>query len=157
AGAGCACLLTIFLMRWLQGPAGLLAPAGLAALACWCLFRRASFTRGEALLGGFLVLIVVAGHPALRTSLSLRLTETPLLERWNEHSRILALPISTPHFPVAFVIDRTASTDLPRVAPRPQESPVRPEAWWIQGISNLAYRLGRPLERAAVIGVGGGR
>jgi hypothetical protein len=40
--------------------------------------------------------------------------------------------------------------------PRAAGAPPPVEPWWGQSVSHFAYQLGRPIERAAIIGVGGG-
>jgi MFS family permease len=156
--AGAACVAVIFLMRIVQGPASVLAATALAALAGWVASPKQGRMRFVALA---LVLISCLGLATNVTGggrwLSFQLAEQPVMERWNEHSRVLVLEGTDDRRALSFVIDRTASTDMQRIPPRVEGGPIVREEWWDKGTNNLAYRLGRPLERTAVIGVGGGR
>jgi MFS family permease len=155
--AGAACVAVIFLMRIVQGPASVLAATALAALAGWVASPKQGRMRFVALA---LVLISCLGLARnLRDGrwLSFQLAEQPVMEQWNEHSRVVVLEGPDDRRALSFVIDKTASTDMQRIPPRVEGGPIVPEGWWDKGTNNLAYRLGRPLERTAVIGVGGGR
>jgi hypothetical protein len=155
--AGAACGAAIFVMRIVQGPASLFTATALAALAGWVVSPKQGRLRFVALA---LVLISCVGLARNVAGggrfLSFQLAERPVLERWNEHSRIIVLEHSN-NRGLSFVIDKTAETVLTRIPPRVEGGPIVPAEWWDKGTNNLAYRLGRPLERTAVIGVGGGR
>lgn len=152
--AGLACLACIPLMRVLQGPAALLAPVLLAAAAAFAVAPPATKLRlgagGAAVAAAAAIGLNVASD---RLPLRLPLREEPAFEGWNDHSRVVAW-VGQPH---GFIkIDKTAGTLMPGVARRLPGDPVPVEAWWTRGVNHLAYRLDRPLERTAVIGVGGG-
>lgn len=158
AAAGAACLGAIFLLRSVQGPASLLVPTLLAALAGYAMRPKRATSRASALILAALSAAGIVGNIASDGRfLSLPLTEKPVLEKWNEHSRILVLKGGVEKNWLSFVIDKTAATGLPKVRPRSPGDPIPVEAWWAKEVNNLGYRLGRPLQRTAVIGVGGGR
>jgi hypothetical protein len=79
----------------------------------------------------------------------------PLYEAWNEHSRIFVDPV-TPDSRLV-VIDRSAATFLMNSPPEPDGTPPLPKPWWDKGPQYTVYRLGRPVDDVAIIGVGGGR
>src|SRR5262249_27708100 len=85
--------------------------------------------------GGQLLRLKTAGGP-------------PKEDRWNEHSRVRVFDDGTVRF---LVIDRSAATFM-----RHLPSPVQPDASWAGGAQYVVYRTGRPLQNAAIIGVGGG-
>ena len=158
AAAGTACLGAIFLLRTVQGPASLLVATLLAALAAFTLLPKRGTNRLSALLLAALSAAGIIGNIASDGRfLSLPLTEKPVLEKWNEHSRILVLNGGVEKSWHWFVIDKTAATGLPRVRPRPAGGPIPVDDWWAKDVNNIGYRLGRQLKRTAVIGVGGGR
>ena len=158
AAAGAACLGAIFVLRTVQGPASLLVATLLAALAGYAMRPERLRNRvGSLLLAALSAAGILGNIVSDGRFLSLPLTETPVLERWNEHSRILVLDEGTEKRWLSFVIDKTAATGLPKVRPRAAGDPIPIDAWWAKEVKNLGYRLGRPLKRTAVIGVGGGR
>ncbi len=153
--AATACLVAILLMRTLQGTATLLAPAALAALAGAAVTKRAAYRAG-CLLTAVAALSGVFANVASDGSF-LRLSASEyLFERWNEHSRIVVR--EQPSKPQAhlILIDRSAATPLRRISERQARGadPIYPN--WRASANYVAYLLGRPLPRVAIIGVGGG-
>lgn len=157
--AALACLFSIFLMRLIPGVSTLLVPAGLAAGAGLVVRPPSPRLR---LISRFLCFCAV-GALVFNAASGWRLAKLsthlgyPTFERWNEHSRILAM--ETPEGEKVIrqlLIDKSAAALLPEVASRPKGAPLPVEPWWGEGEWRLAYRLGRPVNLAAVIGVGGG-
>ncbi len=160
--AAAACLGAIAITRAVQGPAMVCAPALLAAAAGLTLAARSGFPRAASAL---LALAAVAGiaanaatggrFPRLRTG------DDPLYEKWNEHSRVIVRDhdarLKEGRRARMIVIDNTAVTFTPKVRGRGPGEPVPAEPWWDAPIPYVAYRIGRPLDRVAIIGVGGGR
>jgi len=156
--AGVACLSTILLLRIVQGPSSLLVATCLAALAGWVLRPERATTRGAALVAAAVSAAGVIGSVASGGKfLALPLKDQPVLERWNEHSRIVVVRGSTDRNFLNFIIDKTAATPMPKNAARTPGDPLPVQPWWARNVNNIGYRLGRPLDRVAVIGVGGGR
>jgi hypothetical protein len=153
--AAAACIAAIFALRTLPGPAALTIPIGLAACAGLALGARVDRLASGALAAVAAVLLVAS----LATDGRLLRLETPgtapVLERWNEHSRIQVLPVD--EHGQQLVIDRSAATGMLRIPPEPDGAPVREQAWWGDGPQYTAYQLGRPVRDVAIIGVGGGR
>ena len=152
--AAFACLAAIGLMRTVQGPAMLLVPAALAALAGLFVTKQTRYR----LVGTTVLVLSLGGVLAnLATDGSfLRLSgKERLFERWNEHSRIQART-GRERASRLLVIDRSAATVMRRISPEQArgEKPVHPR--WQSSANYIAYRLGRPLDRVAIIGVGGG-
>lgn len=154
AAAAAASLVAILLMRSVQGTATLLIPAALTAGAAVVLTRRSVFrvacglTAAAALLG-------VVGNITSDGDF-LRLSGKPFhFERWNEHSRIVLQEDFAPDAH-RILIDRSAATPLRNINPIQAlgNEPIVPD--WRQSANYMAYMLGRPLPRVAVIGVGGG-
>ena len=55
------------------------------------------------------------------------------------------------------IIDKSAATLIPRLGPAGPDGELPVAPWWDKGLSYVGYRLGRDLDRTAIIGVGGGR
>ena len=156
--AACACIAAIALMRIVQGPAVLLVPSLFAALAgvvtapARSLHRTASALLGaaagvvliaNAVAGGFLLHLPSAGK------------DRPLVERWNEYSRIQVIDGGTDGRYI--IIDKSAATVMKPAPIEADGQPPRPQAWWKAGPQYTVYRVGRPVAHVAIIGVGGGR
>jgi hypothetical protein len=151
--ASAACLLAIAVMRTLGGPPMLLAPVALAALGAGVL-ATARWSRRAALLALALALGCLGTHLARPAFLRLATPRPPAFEAWNEHSRVVAY--GGPHRPSKMIlIDRTAVTFMHRTRLGPDGLAEIDPAWG-RAPNEIAYRLGRPLERVAIIGVGGG-
>lgn len=154
--AAAACLLAVPLMRVVQGPGGLMVPVALAA-AAGLVMRPGRAARGVA-AGALIVAAGVAGVTAWSgpgsAGLAASVRRAFVLERWNEHSRVVLSGGGTDLYAV---IDKSAGTALVPPAARAPGAPPPRDPAWTEGVKHLAYRLGRPLERTAVIGVGGGR
>lgn len=153
--AATACLAAIFLMRTVQGPAMLLAPATLAAAAAALTttrpLHRAAYLVTTAAVAGAVVLATVSGGDFMRLA-----GDDYVFERWNEHSRVVVrdLPSTDDHHLI--VIDRSAETPLRRLSADQVNGRVPIEPDWRASARYIAYLLGRPMNRVAVIGVGGG-
>ena len=155
--AAVACISAIALLRILQGPVVLLAPALVAAAGSIVLAR----TRKLAFAGSALACVSVGLIVANATSSSPLFTLSPhqanavIFERWNEHSKVVALQF----VPTArkLIIDRAAATDMRSIPPKPDGSPVDPDPTWGQGPQYPVYAVGRRLDDVAIIGVGGGQ
>jgi hypothetical protein len=150
--AAVACLAAIAVMRWLDGPAMLLVPAGLAALGGLVLAPRPT-ARTASVLALVLALGGIVLHHHDPRALRLQTEREPLIERWNEHSRIVAYRQGRNRR--MMLIDRTAATFMRRLPAGPDGIP-RIDPGWAGEPNGLAYRLGRPLHHVAIIGVGGG-
>jgi hypothetical protein len=156
--AAAACLAAVLLMRSLPGAAALLPPVTLAALASLALWPRPWVLR---LLAGVLALgsLGAAGlalEPGTApAALPQRADREIVLERWNEYSRVVLVQRSKGGYYV--VIDRSAGTSVPRVAPRAAGAPLPVQRWWDDSEIYVAHRLRPPLRQAAIIGFGGGR
>lgn len=156
--ASVACLGAIWLLRTIQGPAVLLCPVLLASTAA-ALLGGSWLVRGAGLALIELGLVLLVSDWAidwqllrLRPHVEGRPEPAPMLERWNETSRIRV----NDNGPVRWIIiDRAAATAMRAVPPRP-DGPVQPDPSWAAGEPYQVYRLGRPLEKVAIIGVGGG-
>lgn len=155
AAAG-ACLGALWVLRTFQGPALLLAPTALAAIAAMVLGVRWT-TRGLGFALLELAVVLAAANLATDQQL-LRLRATPdtvpLYERWNEHSRIQVVQSSP--YSRGIIIDRSAMTTIPYIPPRADGKPVEPNPGWQMGSQYQVYHVGRPLRNVAIIGVGGG-
>ena len=161
AAAGIACLATIPFLRHVPGPAALfLVPLlfGICALAiepAGQLRRLAG--AGLALASAVALLLGIrSGRPLIG------LHDTPadvriVFERWNEYSRIQGRIWPARPQEIDFVIDRSASTQMPFVPPEPGSRPPRIGVGWVRGLQALPYQLNRPRDRVAIIGIGGGR
>ncbi len=156
ACAGMGCVASIPLMRVVQGPAAALVPAVCASLAAAALISANSNLRRTA---SALTLIGFSGIALNLWSggsfLSLPVTGKPLIERWNEHSRIVVQ--DDKQGSLFILIDKAAGTFMPMIGSRPKGAPIIAQPWWDKFVFNLAFRLGRPLDEVAIIGVGGGR
>ncbi len=159
ASAALACIGSIPLMRIVQGPAALLAPALLSASAGLALVppgsasRLMSYMLTLGSLGGMIGNVATGGQILRFSSVA-----KPLMERWNEHSRVIVInQTGDPHGNLWIVIDKIASTLFPEVPRREPGGPIPKQDWRDQAIYNIGYSIGRPLEETAVIGVGGGR
>jgi hypothetical protein len=156
--AACACIAAIALMRIVQGPAVLLVPSLLAALAgviaapARSLHRTASALLGAA-AGVVLIANAVAGGHLLHLASAGK--EQPLVERWNEYSRIQVIDGGTDGRYI--IIDKSAATVMKPAPIEADGQPPRPQASWKAGPQYTVYRVGRPVARVAIIGVGGGR
>jgi hypothetical protein len=148
--AAAACIAAIGALRALSGPTVIVVVAVLAAAGTVC----TAPTRKTRWVGAGLMAIaagLVWSSAAGGTQL-LRLKtkgEMPVVERWNEHSyvRVFAEPALR-----YIVIDRAAATAM-----RSLPAPATPDPSWEGGAQHAVYRAGRSFERAAIIGVGGGR
>jgi len=147
--ASSACIAAIAALRVLSGPTVVVVVAGLAAAGTVCSAptprtRWAGF--GLLAIAAALIWSSAAGGGLLRLKSK---GETPVLERWNEHSfvRVFAEPDRR-----YVVIDRGAATAI-----RSLPAPPIPDPSWKGDPQHEVYRLGRSFERAAIIGVGGGR
>jgi hypothetical protein len=156
--AALACLSAIALLRKVQGPAVLLCPALLAALAAAALptarrLRIVAVTMALACGVGIWVSVAANGR-----FLTLPLTLQPAFERWNEYSRIIAYPTGTigKEPSRVLIIDRSAATTMRRLPASALAGRFAIPAEWDDSSRYLAYRLGRPVDRVAIIGVGGG-
>jgi hypothetical protein len=153
--AAAACLAAIVVMRVLPGPAAFLAPAILAAFGGLALGLGRDRAVSLALAA---VCVILAAGTLLTEGRLLRMEtgpEPPILERWNEHSRVLVYPASAGDNRI--VIDRSAATRLKHAPAESDGAPLREQPWWREGAQYTAYALGRPVRDVAVIGVGGGR
>ena len=153
--AAAACIAAIFALRTLSGLAALTIPIGLAAVGGLVLGRGGDRVASGVLVGAAAVLVAASlatGGSLLRINAP---GPKPILERWNEHSRIQVQ--ESDQFTRKVVIDRSAATVLVRIPPEPGGAPVRPQSWWGAGEQYTAYHLGRPVRDVAVIGVGGGK
>ncbi len=157
AAAGIACILTIPVFRAVPGPAALFVTPLLLATAALLLAPRGPVRRTAAaaiaLVSGTTLLLGGGSREPL-----IRLADEPpwtavVFERWNEYSRIQGRIRADRPDEVDFVIDRSAATQMPRVA----STQARPDSTWLRGISAQAYHVGRPLTRVAIVGIGGGR
>ena len=149
-----AALAAIPLLQLVQGPLAL----GVPALGCVLLAvgtgpfraRPAAALGAIALLG---LLTLAAARPGPVFPLADTWVGRPLLERWNAHSRVRVSESS----PGAreLVIDRTALSSIPHV---PVASGGLPDIdpSWARRYRDPSYALGRPVDRVAIIGVGGG-
>ena len=153
--AAVACIGAIGIMRVLPGPLALLPPVGLAALAALTAAPRSrTGLLGGALLAGVSALIllsVVSGHGVLTWGAEER---RPDMEFWNEHSRVVVYKRSNAY---EVIIDKGAGTAILPVAKRPSGAPLPVRKSWDASSAYLVYKLGRPLNEVAIIGVGGGR
>lgn len=157
AAAG-ACIAAVLLLRFVQGPAVLTAPALFAAVGSLAL---ASGTKLRAAAGivvvasvGLLVADLASGRELLRLNPGPR-SRTPLFERWNEHSRVQAFDTgSTGRY---LVIDRSAGTMMRPIPPKPDGGPIDISASWGEGAQYPVYATGRPIRNVAIIGAGGGQ
>jgi hypothetical protein len=157
AAAAVACAGAIVLLRVVQGPAALLLTVLLAALAALALGPgRGRLRAGALALAGVAALGIAANVASGGRLVRLRASPEPSWERWNEHSRVRVYG-GTDLPGLVLTIDTTASTSMPRTPPRAEGAPLPVDPRWADGSNYLGYRLGRPLERTAVIGVGGGR
>jgi hypothetical protein len=153
--AAAACVAAIVVMRVLPGPAAFLAPAMLAAFGGLALGLGRDRTVSLALAA---VCVILAAGTLFTEGRLLRMEtgrEPPILERWNEHSRVLVYPASAGDNRI--VIDRSAATRLKHAPAESDGAPLREQPWWREGAQYTAYALGRPVRDVAVIGVGGGR
>jgi hypothetical protein len=155
--AAVACAGAIVLLRVVQGPAALLLTVLLAALAALALGPARGWLRSGALTLTALAALGIAANVASDGRLlRLRASPEPTWERWNEHSRV-RLYGTTDRPGLVLTIDTTASMSMPRTPRRAEGGPLPLDPGWAAGSNYLGYRLGRPLARTAVIGVGGGR
>lgn len=156
-GAALACVASIGLLRILPGPAVLVLPALLAAVAGALLdgarTERVASAGVAALLGALLVVNARTNGDVLRLRTSGAGATRPILERWNEHSRIQAFEF--PGLGRYLVIDRSAGTLMRKIARQP-DGTVATDPAWSRGPQYAAYRVGRVVKKAAIIGVGGG-
>ena len=157
--AAAACVAAIALMRSVQGPAMLLCPGLLSATAAAVLRPPSRARRAAAVV---LALACCAGLAASWATggrfLALQLDSPPMFERWNEHSRVVAYPVGPPEHESdrMLLIDRSAVTYMPRVPASRLKGKFDIELDWGNSSRYIAYRLGRSIDSAAVIGVGGG-
>ena len=155
--AAVACLSAIALLRLLQGPVVLLAPALIAAVGALILARgRREQIAGVALVALSVAMIAVSaagGHTLFRiTPEGLR---KPILERWNEHSRIIAFKDDSATREL--IIDRAAATYMRSMPLKPDGSLPEPDPAWRKGAQFPVYAVERQLDNVAIIGVGGGQ
>ena len=156
--AACACIAAIALMRIVQGPAVLLVPSFFAALAGVIVAPAHSLHRTtSALIGAAAGVVLIANAIAGGSLLHLQSAgkETPLVERWNEYSRIQVIDGGSDARYI--IIDKSAATVMMPAPIEADGQPPRARGWWKAGPQYAVYRLERPLARVAIIGVGGGR
>ena len=157
AAAAAACAGAILLLRVVQGPAALLLTVLLAALAALVLRPgRGGLHAGALALAGVATLGIAAnvasGGRLLRLPREPR-AELGAMERAQPRP---GLRRDRPARPRAD--DRHDGVDVDAThAARAEGAPLPVDPRWADGSNYLGYRLGRPLERTAVIGVGGGR
>lgn len=154
-GAAIGCVVAILALRALGGPGAFLLPALLSTVAAFVL--TASSRRRLAYAGSGALVSVLAVMNVITPLWLFRLRsdgKEPMLERWNEHSRVVATDVGG--FGRYLVIDRTAGTLMPHVPPKPDGRPVDIDPAWNKGSQYAAYHTGRRVQRAAIIGVGGG-
>jgi hypothetical protein len=150
-----AALLAIPLLARVQGPAALAVAALAAALLASLLAppRHRVWTAGMTAALGLAVL-----GAGLSASPLLQLTDPwfgrPVLERWNAYSRV-RVRVPRPE-KLELVIDRTASSTIPKVPPAPGGRPPAIDPLWAEQYADPSYALGRHPLRVAIIGVGGG-
>jgi spermidine synthase len=147
--ASLACIAAIAALRLLSGPAAIVVVAGLAAAATVCTapapkLRWAGF--GLVAVAAGLMGSGAAGSHLLRLKTK---GEMPFVERWNEHSYVRVFAETGFRY---IVIDRGAATAMRHLPP-----PATPDPSWKGDAQHAVYRVGRSFERAAIIGVGGGR
>ncbi len=154
----------VWIMRIWQGPVSAFLPAALGALAAVLLCSEKSRIVAWAWAAPLIAVLVVAPflpRPMLRlppghTALTGVPKDSIVLERWNEHSRVLGHQVG--EYPVTLLyIDKEALTLIIELPLRGESEPPPVPDWAKQDIFGLAYHLERPVERVAVIGVGGGR
>lgn len=148
--ASLACIAAIVALRVLSGPAVIVVVAGLAAAGTVCIAPtpRARWT-GVGLLviaGGLIASSAAGGAHFLRLKTK---GEVPFVERWNEHSYVRVFAEDAYRY---IVIDRGAATSMYSLP-----APATPSSAWKGGAQHAVYRVGRSFDRAAIIGVGGGR
>jgi len=156
--AACACVGAVVLMRIVQGPAIFLIPSLLAAVAGLSIApARSPHRAASAMLtvGAAIALAANAAAGGKLIHLGYSSSTEALLERWNEYSRILVIDAAPDERYI--IIDRSAATTMKRVPADPKGQPPRAQPWWRAGPQYVAYRLGRPLDQVAIIGVGGGQ
>jgi hypothetical protein len=157
--AAAACIGSIVLLRRVEGPAVLIVPALLFGIASVVMdptrIGKAAGVLLVIVLGGFVCVASWRNEPLLRFRGATR-PGAIVFERWNEYSRVQGLMTATAPQSVWFVIDRTAATQMYRIKPTNSDSASHSEPWWDRTFQALAYHTGRPLNRVAVIGVGGG-
>lgn len=175
-GAALGCLLVVAAL-WVLDPVALsFALAALTALAAWVMASgrdaRLARTAGWLAAAWLIGLAVQAGlYASGRDHLRIRWDPSQLqsvfpYERWNAYSHISIgpLPASTPPMGWGFgrpqdqrieqrglIIDASAGTILTRF-----DGDLAPLAFLANDVINAAYHI-RPIDRVAVIGVGGGR
>jgi hypothetical protein len=154
ASAGAA-LLAIPLLKWVQGPAALGVPAFTAlvlALIVSSSRQRLWTALGTSIVG--MALVVAASSPGPLIELNDPWFGNPVLERWNAYSRVRVR--SSSQGELDLVIDRTASSSIPRVPSATAGAPPPIDPAWRQKYPDPTYAIGRSPRRVAVIGVGGG-
>jgi hypothetical protein len=157
--AALACLGAIYLLRTVQGPAVLLCPALLAGVAAILMGQGSGWRVAGIALVELAIVLIVADFSMdgallrLRARLGTEPAPAPMFERWNEHSRIQAFERGWGRY---LVIDRSAATVLWALPPRPDGKPIEPTPVWASGPQYQVYRVGRPVQSVAIIGVGGG-
>lgn len=162
--AAVAIVSMIFLTRIWEGPVALFIPSLLAALAALALSKSA--------------MRVVSGVTALALAVPVAyapfhgkpLIELPptyfhdpanppkaVLEHWNEHSRIQGVQLND--IPAVYMfIDKQAMTQMTNLPMRKPGDPIPTLPDWLtRDIFIAVHRTGRPNDRVAVIGVGGGQ
>lgn len=155
AGAAVGCLGAVMLMRVMPGPVCVVVSALFMTLIPLFLLPSG---RAQALrLGPLLLILAVLGVHAASGSrlIRLRSNEDPFLEKWNEHSRLWVKYDGGEA--IEILIDRGAGTFLPVVGQRDTRVPLRAAPAWTKLLSSFPYRMERPIEQSAIIGVGGGR
>jgi len=156
AGAALGCLCAVLLMRLVPGPVCLAVSALVMTFIPLILLPSGP---NSALRLGPLILItcILAGHSISGGRLiRLRSNNEPFLEKWNEHSR-LWVNWTSGKDTFEILIDRAAGTFLPIVGERDPRVPLIALPSWMKLVSSFPYRMERPLQNCAVIGVGGGR
>jgi spermidine synthase len=155
--AAAACVLSIVVMRTIEGPASLFVPAALAALAALVIGGPA-LGRALRLLTIAALAVACAGaiagamHDGNLLDLATAGNKDIVLERWNEHSRIMLHRRRGKYY---ITIDHGAGTYMYRTDKRAAGAPIPIKPWWDRSVRYVAHQL-RPLQRTAVIGVGGG-
>jgi hypothetical protein len=152
--AAAACIVAIYALRTLHGLVALSLPIALASIAGLALGRRLNRTLSGVALASALVIVVGSFATDGRMLWLASAGSRPVLERWNEHSRIQVLRPG--EYGQQLVIDRSAATWMAYRPPEADGQPLRIQPSWKRGSQYMAYAIGRPLESVAIIGVGGG-
>lgn len=165
--AAVAVAAVVLVMRIWQGVASAFVPALLAALGGFAIAerRRLAVALGTALpLGAAVLWSGLSERPLIPLPEAYNRTEQLLgpviAERWNEHSRVIA--VQPPEVPGQLrenwlFIDKEAATKMYAVPRREPGAPPPIPAEMRSFNNSVMYRVPRPLDRVAVIGIGGGQ